>query len=890
MGITVNSKSFSVFGDKAAVVADLSFSGDYAYGGLSLDHDQLFGVHDVAIALIEPQAGYSFKHDATNKKIKVYGSAPPIVYEEKQTPSSDIVTTNYPAAFIMGICRSGANKKLRSTGIAVASLSDDQCSLVSVMAAGTRTQITVKDYDRLAGQGAFTSAATGWTFSDSKNDWTEADDALNKDADGVETITHSTFTPTIGRTYRLTYAISNWTVGTVTPSMGGVTGTAAGADGTVTEDFTAVNTTGLVFTPTNTSRFTLDSVTVYDITEPVYVTYVTQAWKDVWDNLVQDEAITLATGDNTIGELISTAANRDMSGESSWTNVDVNAYDESDDITVTANAAGQYFTLGIAYAPTVPGTAYRFTLDVANIADTWEVYDFTGTQLIATISADGTKQTFNFTAETYGGFRFVAVAATSSADFDNFSLSVGNEILACMYVDQTEATAVGLTMIDEDDTAATGEVSVRFGTPLNQLSVAAAQNGKDAKITYIKKPSSGFLYERAFNDETASKAGIDPYVNVFDHPILIWGTAGELPVNGGTTQVMIDSMSTPGAGEFSIDWSQKPRVAANPPALVVEEVVTCASNVGTLAYLPLYIVAIQVTATTTTGSYVVIPVGETPLTKQCAVNFATGGLTFLSTDAVTSVKVTYIPKRASGYLSTVTVDETATASASKVNLAARAGLIQYVWDDTDGKIVQLEQPGTAPSATNFCTIDIVDTTNSSIDSHADDAGNTLKVTYVPYTQLPPGTQIDDTDIMLSSEVWNFTGDPTVLGYNNLVVPGFGVHVIGETGAAARAAAVWIGPTGTAGAGVSLWNPATNSITTDNDTAITILSMPWMILDLAQLTPYAALSGQAVDVKSNVTGSGAGVWGDISEVFTVPLEIPATSVSGLTSVKMLLIGT
>jgi hypothetical protein len=82
----------------------------------------------------------------------------------------------------------------------------------------------------------------------------------------------------------------------------------------------------------------------------------------------------------------------------------------------------------------------------------------------------------------------------------------------------------------------------------------------------------------------------------------------------------------------------------------------------------------------------------------------------------------------------------------------------------------------------------------------------------------------------------------------------------------------------------------NSITTDNDTAITILSMPWMILDLAQLTPYAALSGQAVDVKSNVTGSGAGVWGDISEVFTVPLEIPATSVSGLTSVKMLLIGT
>jgi len=37
MSITVNSHKFSVFGDKAAVVADLAFSDDYEYGGFSLN-------------------------------------------------------------------------------------------------------------------------------------------------------------------------------------------------------------------------------------------------------------------------------------------------------------------------------------------------------------------------------------------------------------------------------------------------------------------------------------------------------------------------------------------------------------------------------------------------------------------------------------------------------------------------------------------------------------------------------------------------------------------------------------------------------------------------------------------------------------------------------------
>jgi hypothetical protein len=66
-----------------------------------------------------------------------------------------------------------------------------------------------------------------------------------------------------GKKYRLSYVITNWTVGTVTPSLGGDTGTAVGADGTHVEYFTATATTNLKFTPTNASRFTIDTVSLF---------------------------------------------------------------------------------------------------------------------------------------------------------------------------------------------------------------------------------------------------------------------------------------------------------------------------------------------------------------------------------------------------------------------------------------------------------------------------------------------------------------------------------------------------------------------------------------------------------------------------------------------------
>jgi hypothetical protein len=397
-----------------------------------LKTEDLLGIHNPDIVMIEPANGYRFQHDKANGKVKAFTRAPLIVYDEPHAidTSTGIITLKYPAAFIMNVAQSGGlNLKMRSTGLAISGMSTGQCSLVSQMEKGVRTQIRCgigTTLDLLGGDGAFTGGTTNWTFN--ATPWTYGTNNLDKDADGVNTLTHDTFVPVIGKTYKVCFSISAWSVGSVTPSLGGVSGTAVGADGDYTQYITATTTGALTFTPTSTSRFTIDTVTV-NIME-AKVTYVTQAWKDVWDNLVQDEVVTLATGANNLA----------------------------------------------------------------------------------------------------------------------------NKVLAMMYVDQTTATAAALTMVDEDDTVASGEVEVAFNVDEDQLTVHSAQNAKAAKVTYLKVPASGFLKDRLVHNETATKTGEDPYVNTFDLPILLWGYAGCAPVNAGTTQTLIDFTSTPAAGQAVLDW------------------------------------------------------------------------------------------------------------------------------------------------------------------------------------------------------------------------------------------------------------------------------------------------------------------------------------------------
>ena len=123
-------------------------------------------------------------------------------------------------------------------------------------------------------------------------------------------------------------------------------------------------------------------------------------------------------------ELMPNLVDRDFSGASAWTDVDWNAYDETGDLTLTATAAGQYCTLAVASAPTVIGQKYKMNVDVANLVGTIIVQDFTGAQVLGTISAEGLQGVIEFTAETTGGFRIVAGTDTASVDLDNFSLNL----------------------------------------------------------------------------------------------------------------------------------------------------------------------------------------------------------------------------------------------------------------------------------------------------------------------------------------------------------------------------------------------------------------------------------------------------------------------------------
>jgi hypothetical protein len=320
-------------------------------------------------------------------------------------------------------------------------------------------------------------------------------------------------------------------------------------------------------------------------------------------------------------------------------------------------------------------------------------------------------------------------------------------------------------------------------------------------------------------------------------------------------------------------------VATRKPRLVIDEAVTVTTHVGTLAHVPLYVPMVYVSAGTTTGCFKVIPAGETPLTKQVAVNFTTGVLTFLSTDIVTAASVTYLPKQASGYLAAVTVDETVVASASGVNLAARACAIQYIWDDTDGVLVTPEPVGEQPTATHNCAIDINNSGNSTIDSHADDAGNTLKVTYIPYAQIAPGMFIDDADIALTSEALIFAG-AVGLGYTAPMIPGLGNVLVGEDGAAGNHAPT-LGIPADPGDTEVLWKPQQNYFLTDESTAQVSLAIPWILLDPVQMIDHGCVVTSATEATHTHDWPGSG---DV-----VLTELDAAAAPGTLTIQFLALG-
>lgn len=473
MGITINSKSdVDVFGTRQALTASIAMGSSYPAGGEAFDVRDLFGLQSAQVDLVqlESPSGYMLRYDYTNEKVKAYAPAPPIRYDEVHSINAITgqITLDYPAAFIMNVSMTGGqNLKMRSTGLAISDMSASQCCLASQMAEGVRTQLTIGvglAPDLLAGvNGGFTGNANSWTAGDG---WAYDSNDIHKSAGDAGTLAHASFAPVQGKVYKvyLSFNADSFTAGSLTVTLGASTSAsiASGVD-TAVVYLSALDTTGLVITPTEDAVLELN--TVYIVLMEAKVTYVTQAWKEVWDNLMQDESVTLSS-------------------------------------------AG--------------------------------------------------------------------------------AVSTAYQVAALMYFDQITATAAALTFLDQDDAAASGCVQVDFNDVEtaggNILTSHADQNEKVCKVTYLKNPGIGFLHDRAVDNEAATKAGADPYTNTFDYPILLWGYAGQMPVNGGTTQVLIDFTSTPEAGEAIIDYFTPGARGGGAPA--VGSVVGLKSNLtGTGAYI-----------------------------------------------------------------------------------------------------------------------------------------------------------------------------------------------------------------------------------------------------------------------------------------------------------------
>jgi len=111
--------------------------------------------------------------------------------------------------------------------------------------------------------GTFTGNANSWTVG---SGWTYNSNAVDHNTNGTANLSQTpTITPRAGLTYEITYTISNFTVGgDLTVGFGGGTSirTITG-NGTYTEIITATGAGDLYFTPPNSGRFTIDTISCY---------------------------------------------------------------------------------------------------------------------------------------------------------------------------------------------------------------------------------------------------------------------------------------------------------------------------------------------------------------------------------------------------------------------------------------------------------------------------------------------------------------------------------------------------------------------------------------------------------------------------------------------------
>lgn len=142
-------------------------------------------------------------------------------------------------------------------------LADDYLEMVFNKATGVRSETEL--FATLVTNGTFTGNANGWTLG---ADWAySANNVRVNSAGGAGTLSQA-FKLEKGKTYRLIFVVGGFAAGSVTPSVGGVAGTARVANGTYVEYFyvPADSTAGVVFTPNaGAADLTVDTVSVQEL-------------------------------------------------------------------------------------------------------------------------------------------------------------------------------------------------------------------------------------------------------------------------------------------------------------------------------------------------------------------------------------------------------------------------------------------------------------------------------------------------------------------------------------------------------------------------------------------------------------------------------------------------
>ena len=139
MGLTISNLTYDVWGRKRAVIFDMAFDNSYAYGGEALTPETV-GLSLAEQVIVSGRKGYDFEYDIANQKMKAFTNAPAIVYEEKHTAVANLITLDYPAAWIMNVCQTGQNMAWGKSQ-AFGSLAANTFCVVGTIEDGVRTQI-----------------------------------------------------------------------------------------------------------------------------------------------------------------------------------------------------------------------------------------------------------------------------------------------------------------------------------------------------------------------------------------------------------------------------------------------------------------------------------------------------------------------------------------------------------------------------------------------------------------------------------------------------------------------------------------------------------------------------------------------------------------------------